>query len=154
MALDGEKGKTQGEVDKTFIDRLDDLQNIVAKACAEGFRTTGLRKWYLPTSWLATGMNLFAVDKFSEGAFDRTNLNNLYEKTLRSQEEAGTTGDTTSLKNQIDYIAMEERAMNLRHASPVRCLVYSQMRRYGHSVSNVFSTIVNQCTSTIQNGGQ
>ena len=146
------EGVKKGEVHAVFVDRLRELQCRDAGAISDAVMGTGQRIWQIPEG--LANVDLFDIANLHKPVFDRTEINDNYVDVMKSPEddEAGTIGDTISLKNQIDYNAMEERAFRLRHASAVRCNIHAHGRRHGHCISNLFPKIEKQMADMIAMG--
>ena len=146
------EGVKKGKVWTVFTDRLRELQCRDAGAIADALMGTGQRVWQVPEG--LANVDLFDVANLHKPVFDRTEINDNYADVMKSPKkgEAGTTGDVISLKNQIDYNAMEERAFRLRHASVVRSNIHAHGRRHGHCISNLFPKIERQMANMIAKG--
>lgn len=85
--------------------------------------------------------------------FDRTSIGSQYADCL-SGSESGTVADAMALKLQNDWLAAQERAFRLRHATSVRCAVHAAARRSGHAKeSGVLTTGIQTYLENIIKGG-
>lgn len=86
-------------------------------------------------------------------AFDRSAINENYQACMADASTPGTHGDVASLKRQIDYLAAEERAYRLRHASQLRCAAMSRARLNGHGRGTMFRRVEQVCADLFSAGG-
>lgn len=98
-----------------------------AKFSAEAVISGGRRRWFVPPDAGSADVN---DPTAINSSFDRTALNNLYEKALLDE---GTVGDRIALKQQIDYVAVLERSYRAARASSIRCRAMAAGRSKGHS---------------------
>lgn len=142
------RGTVQAEVHDVFSNRLDALTQD-AQTNAAAYTATGQRIWQVP----AGVTDLFDLASLHDPAFDRQPINDQYVQVMEA-DDPGTIGDVVALKQQIDYVTMEERAFRLRHITPCRGVAFAAGRRYGHGVGNVFPNVRSQVLDAIAAGGQ
>jgi hypothetical protein len=147
-------GSTKGIVDSRFKDRIKELQDV-AKKSADVFKTgTGFRPWHVPKD--LDGKDLMFVPHLHEGAWNRDEINRVYSQQVLGGmgDGSGTVGDLMAMKWQADFMAMEERAFRLRHASMVRCasMAHGRMKGHGLSQGGVFDIIESSVKSFIDAG--
>lgn len=114
-----------------FVGHIVALADI-EKRNGEADLATNQRKWNLPginQGWNGnpldiTGMNL---------AFQRDDINDLHCVSMTSSARLA---DSMAMKRQADYMAAEERAYRLRHATGIRCNVHSAARLVAHGHGN------------------
>jgi len=126
----------------TFKARLADLEQK-ALAQSEHFRTHGsARPWHTPDTM--ANSDLLDVPMLHEPAWNRDEANRIYSQDVLS-EKPGTQGDVISLKRQIDFMAVEERAWRVRHATFARCAAHAAGRLNGHGQPNagIFTMVRN-----------
>jgi len=119
-----------------FVSHIQKLAAI-AKQNGQADISSGQRKWNQPgivMGWSGdqldiTGMNL---------AFDRKDLNAMHNDIISTagQSNGGRIADSMLAKRQADYMACEERAYRLRHATSVRCSVHSAAREIAHGMDS------------------
>lgn len=146
--MPGIAGTQKATVSDTFRKRLEHLQKSAA-AQAAAAQGAAVRPWQVPEG---TG-DLLNIPELHKPGFDRQALNDSYLQCLHDPEDLGTVADVIATKQQIDYVAMEERAFRLRHATVCRCLVHAAARRYGQGASPTFPNIEQQVSDIIANGG-
>jgi len=141
----------KGEVDSKFEDRIADLQNKAQKQ-SEHFRShSGTRLWHTPEEM--SERDLMDVPNLHEPAWNRDNLNQLYAESILALKDGGVVGDLIGVKRQINFMAVEERAWRLRHASKSRCLAVSHGRLDGHGDRRgIFSMIKNEIENRMKLG--
>lgn len=138
------------EVFEIFANRISDLSETLAPAVVEAAKGENPRKWYMPKGWLEENRDILDIPELHKPDFDRDELNRRYVECMT--EPGSTVGDVIALKLQIDYMTAEERALRLRHATPVRCMIHSVARRNGHAESDVFPNVVAEVTNAIKHG--
>jgi hypothetical protein len=148
-AQGGKKGKTQGQIHAVFQTRLDDLA-AQAKEQFEAAKTAKLRPWQLP---VAMTTSLLDIESMHKPGFARDEINTNYEKVVQSPAEAGTVGDVIGLKQQIDSLAIGERAFRWRHSGVCRAIAHAMARRYGQGYGRVYSAMREQAENAIKAGG-
>jgi hypothetical protein len=136
-------GHVKSKIHDKFSDRIKDLEEQANKQ-SEHFRThNGVRPWHTPESMKTR--DLLDVPNLHEPAWNRDTINQNYclDVVAGDATSAGTTGDIKALKVQIDFMAVEERAWRLRHATAVRCAAVAHGRLSGHGAKNnsVFSMV-------------
>lgn len=146
--MPGKAGTQKATVDAVFRKRLEQLR-ATAQAQAQAVTGDGARPWQIPEG---TG-DLLNIGNLHKPGFDREQLNTAYSECMQDVNDMGTVGDVVALKQQIDYVAMEERAFRLRHATSCRCQIHAAGRRHGQGVSRTFTNIEQQVSDTIARGG-
>lgn len=144
------QGKKKAKVHDVFRKRTKQLR-AGAKQAADSITATAQRGWDIPNE--LDDKTLTAVPTLHEPAFDRKEINANYDEVLASGSDPGTVGDAASLKHQIDYNAVEERAFRLRHATPVRCIIVGHGRLAGHGhEQGIFAAAENLAADLIAAG--
>ena len=148
-------GVKKGKVDDKFTARIDELETK-AREQSEQFRKQDTpRPWHTPESM--KDVDLLDVPNLHEPAWNRDNLNKVYSMDVVSDTvgDSGTQGDIIAMKTQIDFMAEEERAWRLRHATPVRCAAVAHGRLAGHGLANagVFSMLSKAVDNYMLRGG-
>jgi hypothetical protein len=146
--MPGLAGTQKATVQETFRKRLQQLRET-AGGQSKALTGTGARPWQVPEGT----KDLLKIEELHKPGFDRQKLNDAYLECMQDAQNMGTVSDVIALKQQIDYVAMEERAFRLRHATVVRCLIHSAGRRHGQSVGNIYPNIEQQVSDTIAKGG-
>jgi hypothetical protein len=146
-------GVKKGEVDSQFEKRVEELEEA-AKNMADQFRQfNSYRLWHTPKG---TG-DLLDVPALHMPAWERNKINELYSETILAGtgEESGTCGDLIAMKWQADFMAVEERAFRLRHASYARCaaLMHGRMKGHGTAKTGIFSFLKEAVQAHIDAGG-
>jgi len=116
-----------------FVDLLDGLQTGSAQM---HLADTGQaqRAWMTPAGWDG---DPFAIATVHLPAFDREPINQNYQE-VHSGED-GRIGAAASLKIQLDYVAVMERAFRSRHAGPIRGQMHAAARHAGQGhVKGIF----------------
>jgi len=139
-------GISKGSVHQEFKDRLEELQKQAGEL-ADSLIGEGQRPWQIPEK--NSDIDLFDIAGLHGLAWERGKINNNYLDCMKNGLEPGTVGDVVSLKSQIDYMAVEERAYRFRHASICRCHHLAHGRRRGHDIGPVFVRILDQADSAI-----
>lgn len=135
-------GTKKSKLHEPFEKRIKQLQKD-SKNLSQAFTGGEQRKWQIPEGLKST--SLLDVPKLHDPDFERKEINANYDEVVQTAQSPGTNGDTCSLKQQIDYMATEERAFRLRHATSVRCMSISHGRRDGHSKGNgIFDSVRRQ----------
>lgn len=138
-----------GQVDSVFNDRIDDLQRL------SGLMSTaqtgqGQRAWMVPSTWQGNPLD---VPQLHNPAFDRAGINASYQNVHTSA--GGSVGAAGSLKLQLDFLSVMERAFRSRHATGIRCLMHASARHAGHSHSQgVFASVRRVAQDILQAGGE
>jgi hypothetical protein len=133
-------GQSKGKIFPVFSDRIEALEEA-AKEAAESFKTgyTTYKKWAIPKNTA----NLWHVPSMHMPTWDRFDINQHYSEAILGPPgaESGTVGDLVAVKVQNDFMAVEERAFRLRHASIARCsaLAHGKLKEQGDSEEGVFS---------------
>ena len=138
-------------IDPTFLGQINNLKEDARRvyvASLAGSDTNGnlsssnldQRRWQVP-------LGIDITDPAGIGtAFDRSKINLIYIRALtkgpplglgdNAPEGEGRVSDCQVEKIQLDYLAAQERAFRLRHASSVRCVMHAANRRRGQSIWN------------------
>lgn len=120
--------------------RLIDSIKSGLKSISQAQQGTAQRKWLAPDDWQGDPFNIAEIHK---PAFDREAINTNYLELFTTDSKAGA-GDAGSLKIQLDYVAIAERAFRSRHASHVRCLAHTAARHAGQAHdAGVFAHVQN-----------
>lgn len=130
-------GTSKGQVDDKFTKRVNELEEL-ARQMSEQFKTwEGIRPWHTPKD--LTDRDLLDVPALHNPCWDRNNINQIYsEKILAGPgKQGGTSGDLIAMKWQADFMATEERAFRMRHASLARCAALMHGRLDGHGKEQV-----------------
>jgi hypothetical protein len=141
----------KGKIDEKFADRVNDLRDK-AKSQSTHFKThSGTRSWHTPENMKSR--DLLDVPNLHEPAWNRDALNQLYADTILALKDGGVVGDLVGVKRQINFMAVEERAWRLRHASKSRCLAASHGRLDGHGqILGVFNMVRNEIENRMKLG--
>jgi hypothetical protein len=145
-------GKPKGKIVESFKKRVRELEEK-ARAFSEHFRRYSTpRKWHTPDD---LNTSLLDVANLHEPAWNRDDANRVYCEDVITQGDNGTSGDFKAMKKQIRFMAVEERAFRLRHASLVRCAALAHGRLAGHGAQNqsVFSILEITADNDLQSGG-
>jgi hypothetical protein len=134
-------GTSKGQVDANFTKRIDELETR-AREIAEKFQSMdGFRPWHTPDD--LKERDLLDVPALHNPCWDRNNINQTYSENILSGagKSGGTSGDLIAMKWQADFMAVEERAFRMRHASMARCvsLMHGRLRGHGRDGVGVFS---------------
>lgn len=134
-------GASKGQVDSKFTKRVNELEEI-ARKMSEQFKTwQNFRPWHTPKD--LADRDLLDVPSLHNPCWDRNNINQIYsEKILAGPgKKGGTSGDLIAMKWQADFMATEERAFRMRHASLPRCaaLMHGRLDGHGKQQVSVFS---------------
>lgn len=146
----GSNGKSKGKIDDTFKKRIDELEET-ARKIADSFKNgyNEYRIWHTPKDV----KNLLDVPSLDNPAFDRFKINELYAQICAQPgENSGTVGDVIAMKAQNDFLAVEERAFRLRHATYARCICMAHGRFDGHGKKgeSVFSFVKTSIEAVIE----
>jgi hypothetical protein len=146
------RGIPKADVHAVFSDRPYDLQDQ-AGVLADDIKAVKQRIWQIPKKF--GSKRLTDVPKLHDPDWERTPINTNYVQCITPPPpDAGTVGDIISLKLQMDYNAVEERAFRMRHATITRSIILEHARRDGHKISNMFPFVVTQASNCIKNGAQ
>lgn len=134
-------GSSKGQVDGAFTTRINELETR-AREIAEKFQSMdGARPWHTPNALL--DRDLLDVPALHNPCWDRNNINETYSARVLAGpgKSGGTSGDLIAMKWQADFMAAEERAFRMRHASLARCaaLMHGRIKGHGTAGSGVFS---------------
>jgi len=119
-----------------FDDHLNALAaQVAAQGAAAAMPGVAARAWQIPAHYPP------ATDVRDPAGFitacSRADLNNncriAYDQSTNPNDSTGRQGVVGAYKTAIDYQAIYERALHARHATSVRCRVWSAARRAGHS---------------------
>lgn len=136
------------EIHELFADRVTQLQAL-AGTVSEAYRGKSAGAWAIPATVTLAPMEPSSLNT----PFDRTEINTDY-KNILSGETQGNLGDVASLHRQLGFVAMEERAMRLRYASPARLAALTYGRLDGHSSSSgVFGKVQTTAQNFLKAGG-
>jgi hypothetical protein len=147
-------GTPKGVVDDKFKDRIKDLEDY-ARSCAEQIKTwSEPRKWATPEKM--KDRDLLDVPSLHDPCWDRNNINRIYSEQILNDygDKGGTVGDLIAMKWQADFMAVEERAFRLRHASMARCMAVAHGRLDGHGITEhgIFSYLRRTVQAYIDTG--
>lgn len=150
-------GVSKGFVAGAFSSRIDELE-ATARELAEQFRNLDTyRPWAVPSVFATSQRDILDVPSLDEPAWNRNEINQAYSEQIMAGpgSQGGTVADLTAMKWQADFMAVEERAFRLRHASYTRCAAHMHGRLDGHGKENVsvFSFLRDGVKSII-NAGQ
>jgi hypothetical protein len=138
-----------GRIHDVFATTVGDLQSQAA-AQAKAAHKAGDRKWQKPEA-VKSVLDIQGIGK----GFDREAANANFGKIISGTKAGGTTGDAISVKTQVDYVAVVERAFRARHCTPVRCLALAIGRRDGHGKPNgIFGGGVQKYAQDVLKSGQ
>lgn len=129
------QSESKGKVDGKFEARIKDLETK-AKEISQAFKAAAQpRPWHTPEEMKSR--DLLHVPSLHEPCWNRNDINQVYsEQVLKGPgTQGGTVGDLIAMKWQADFMAAEERAFRLRHASMVRCACVAHGRLDGHGQS-------------------
>ena len=147
-------GASRGQIDAKFAARIAQLEDRAGQMAAT-FRYMGdARPWHTPDELKEKEM--MDVPGMHSPSWDRNDINRIYSADVLggSNKDGGTTGDLIAMKWQADFMAVEERAWRMRHASYPRCMAFMHGRLDGHSQADksVFSVVKNGVASYIRAG--
>lgn len=147
-------GKSKGKVDEKFSKRISNLEDKAGQQ-STSFRYGNAREWHVPDE--LKEKDLLDVPGLDNPAWDRNSINQLYASDILAGpgEKGGTTGDLIAMKWQADFMAAEERAFRMRHASYTRCAAFMHGRLDGHGVAKrgIFGFLKDGVQSFISAGG-
>jgi hypothetical protein len=147
-------GVKKGIIDAKFAERVSDLERVAREQSEQFRKQDAPRPWHTPENM--KDRDLLDVPNLHEPAWNRDKLNENYANdVVSSGGGAGTAGDIMALKTQINFMAEEERAWRMRHATPVRCAAIAHGRLHGHGISNesVFSIVEKASDTFLVLGG-
>ena len=146
-------GKSKGKIDDTFSKRITDLEESakkIADSYKDGYAT--FRNWATPKEVT----NLLHVPSMHMPTWDRFKINELYSAEILNGEPAtgGTCADLIAMKLQNDFLATEERAFRLRHASYSRCgaMAHGRFDGQGNTGQSTFSFLKTSIEQIIERG--
>lgn len=145
--------QSKGRIDPVFDKRIKDLE-ASAQSTADSFRDayTTYRKWAVPEGVT----NLWHVPSMHIPTWDRNGINELYSAEILNgdPQSGGTTADLIAMKVQNDFLAAEERAFRLRHASYTRCaaMMHGRYDGQGKSEKSLFTFIKKSIEKIIEAG--
>lgn len=138
----GDPGKAK--LDSKFDERITELEET-ARGQADNFRRQNTpRPPHTPKDLKEA--NLWDVPGMHEPTWNRNKINETYaELVANGGAESGTAGGLAQMKIQCDFLAAEERAFRLRHASMVRaaCVAHGRLDGHGKAGLSMFSRIRN-----------
>lgn len=135
-------GTPKASIDGVFSKRIADLEKS-ANSTAESFKKayTDYRKWSTPEGV----SNLWHVPSLHMPTWDRFGINSKYSSDILNGDpkSGGTVADLIAMKLQNDFLAAEERAFRMRHASYTRCgaMMHGRFHGQGKSGESSFSFI-------------
>lgn len=147
-------GTSKGKIDPVFEKRITALEES-AYSTADSFKKsyTTYRKWAIPEGV----SNLWHVPSMHMPTWDRNGINQLYSAEILNGDPktGGTCADLVAMKIQNDFLAAEERAFRLRHASYTRCAAMAHGRFDGHGKKDesLFTFIKTSIEEIIKAGG-
>lgn len=150
-------GTSKGIVDEKFKKRITQLEEQ-ARKMAEYYRDLGAqtkpRPWNTPDE--LKSRDLMDVPALHNPCWDRNKINETYSEQVLAGpgKTGGTTGDLIAMKWQADFLATEERAFRLRHASYARCaaLMHGRLNGHGREKVSVFSFFKDAVENMIEVG--
>ena len=151
-AQGGKKAAAKGQLLPVFTDRIADLR-LQAQRTHNAIQGRHQRRWAVPEGQ----ESLLDIENLHVPAFDRQELNDQYTELTESVESAGTTADVMANKQQIAYVAVEERAFRARHSTICRAFCHGHGRRYGHGQGSLLSPaggITKNLSTLLQAGAQ
>jgi hypothetical protein len=147
-------GIPRGRITTQFEARVFDLETKARKQSEQFRNNNGPRPWHTPIDM--ENKNLLDVPNLHEPSWNRDEANQIYAQDVLTadKDKVGTAGDIAGMKKQIVFMATEERAWRLRHASAIRCAALAHGRLAGHGEANVgvFSMVKNVVDNHIQAG--
>lgn len=148
------KGKSKGKVDAKFSKRISELEDKAGQQ-STSFRYGQAREWHVPEE--LKEKDLLDVPGLDNPAWDRNGINQVYAADVLAGpgDAGGTTGDLIAMKWQADFMAAEERAFRMRHASYTRCAAFMHGRLDGHGQPKrgIFGFLKDGVQSFISAGG-
>lgn len=104
------------------------------------------REWALPAGITGSLTHPLTL----EAPLSRRQLNETYQRIMNNE---GSVGDAAACRIQADYLAAQERALRLRHASSLRCAMHSASRRAGQALpGGVFDRVTDYVQGFIHEG--
>lgn len=138
----GEPGKSR--IEEKFNKRIDELEKIAREQAQSFRRQDSKRPTHTPEDLKEA--NLWDVPGLHEPTWNRNKINEIYAELIADYgKNGGCVGGLAQMKMQCDFLAVEERAFRLRHASMVRAACVAHGRLDGHGLQNqsIFSRIRN-----------
>ncbi|NDD52304.1 hypothetical protein EBZ39_00230 [bacterium] len=148
-------GTPKGKIDAVFEKRIKDLEKS-ARSTADTYKSgyTQYRKWATPEGV----SNLWHVPSLHMPTWDRFEINKLYSADILNgdPQSGGTCADLIAMKLQNDFLASEERAFRLRHASYTRCgaMAHGRFDGQGKEGESSFSFIKDSIKEILEAGKQ
>jgi|688.fasta_scaffold490056_2 hypothetical protein len=144
----------KGKVDGKFEARTQDLESS-AQQISQAFKDVSQpRPWHTPKE--LKERELLDVPGLHEPVWNRNDINKIYSEEVLggSKDKSGTVGDLIAMKWQADFMAAEERAFRMRHASFVRCacLMHGRLDGHGKPEKGIFSYLKKAVQSYIDTG--
>jgi hypothetical protein len=132
-------GVSKGFIDDTFSARIDELEKLAHELATQFRKLDSYRPWATPNVFTTERRDTLDVPALDEPSWNRNNINSGYSEDILKGpgEKGGTVGDLIALKWQTDFMAVEERAFRLRHASYARCAAFMHGRLDGHGADGV-----------------
>jgi hypothetical protein len=126
-------GTSKGQVDANFSKRIASLEARAGQQATMFKTTSSYRPWNMPDE--LQDRDILDVPALHSPCWDRNNINSIYSEQVLAGpgKKGGTSGDLIAMKWQADFMAAEERAFRLRHASLPRCASLMHGRLDGHS---------------------
>lgn len=148
------QSSSKGTVDGKFESRTQDLESA-AQQISMAFKTgVQPRPWHTPKD--LKDRELLDVPGLDEPGWNRNDINRTYSADVLGgpKSKSGTVGDLIAMKWQADFMAAEERAFRMRHASFVRCacLMHGRLDGHGQSQKGIFSYLKKAVQSYIDTG--
>lgn len=135
---------SKAKIEDKFNKRIDELEKI-AREQAQSFRKQDSRRpTHTPED--LKNANLWDVPGLHEPTWNRNKINEIYAELLAGYgTKGGCVGGLAEMKMQCDFLAAEERAFRLRHASMVRaaCVAHGRLDGHGIAGKSIFSRIRN-----------
>ncbi|NDD52788.1 hypothetical protein EBZ39_02740 [bacterium] len=152
-------GKKLGEIDANFSARISDLEQKAAGMAQSFYANYATDKAYRPWHTPKDIGDLLDVPALHTPVWTRKSLNERYsEKILPSSasDPPGTCADIIATKWQIDFMAAEERAFRLRHASYARCvsLMHGRLNKHGAASDNIFFDLKQSAENKLNEAGE
>lgn len=116
------------EVRERFSAQIDSLMDNAGRVLNS--LQNGFRKWHTPdlNGWSGDPLDIVGLPQ----AFDRDENASDYREAVTRD---GTVGDLTASQLQGDYLAIQQRAFAVRHATLCRSAVHAASRRHGQSAN-------------------
>jgi hypothetical protein len=124
---------SKSKITEKFNKRIDELIEK-ARDHSDSFRRFNERRnWHTPAG--LKDANLLQIPGLHAPDWDRNEINEIYSQLVESAgKEGGSDSGLMQMKIQNDFMAVEERAWRLRHASLVRCACVAHGRLNLHGI--------------------